>query len=319
MIINHWGPTFTKLYHHRWPTSYLSIDTEFTGGNADKDLIMEIGHTLVEDGQVTNRLNLVLDWSGHSVVPEFWVRQALGRVKSQMGEGWRISWDVMKSEGIKPEKALKFYYDLFKTWQDRGLPFVAHNGFYADERMLIGHFAGFLGKKFRFGENSLFDTGAIFKASQAMDCDIAKVRERQDVWLPRPGDSMETYFRRVTSHPAKGVFWRLWNCVTHFGLDKQYSLEEGKCHGAGYDSYLVHLLFEEFRKRVTEDHSGESGCESPEALARMFDVEMAKTAEAKVQKARQAELAEDEFEERQGATPKVSQAFLERRRRQRRI
>jgi hypothetical protein len=31
--------------------------------------VTEWGHVLVEDGEITNRLTLVIDWSDHAVVP----------------------------------------------------------------------------------------------------------------------------------------------------------------------------------------------------------------------------------------------------------
>lgn len=312
MVINHWKPQFTKQYGHHWPDTYMCIDTEYTGGNDQKDVICEIGHTIVERGQVVDQLSIILNWLDHPIVPRQWLLQSLGRIHGQMGSAWRITPEVMSSEGMQPEKALKFYYTLMKTWRQRGLPFVAHNGFHADERMLRGHFEGFLQKRFRFGDNGngLIDTGAIFKATQALACDNPNLNTKLAVWLPQPADTLETYFRRVVNYPAKGIYWKLWKCIEHFGLDVKYKLKEEDCHGALHDSYLTHLLMEEYRSKVTVNNSQESPVDSPDALARMFDQEMAKVGQQRELKAQ----ADDEFEARQGESPRRPKDFARRRR-----
>lgn len=55
MIINEWGEVFTAKYGRDFPRSYMCVDTEFTGSNERDDLIVEIGHTMVEDCKVVDR------------------------------------------------------------------------------------------------------------------------------------------------------------------------------------------------------------------------------------------------------------------------
>jgi len=281
MIVNHWAPTFTKLYGHHFPRSYLCWDTEYTGGNAEKDLIMEIGHCMVEDGVVVDRLNVVLDWSLHPEVPNEWIRKRLRRVEGQMGPRWRIRWDVMKEEGIHPVKALEFYYRMFKVWSDRGLPFVAHNGYKADERMFAGNCEGFLVKRFSFHDNELIDSGAIHKATVIWNSRDPLHSDLRGRVLPTTEDTMRSYFKRVANVHAKGVFWRMEHCLEQYGLIEKYDLDVNNLHTAEYDAYCTHLLMEEYRSRVTQNNSGESPTDSPEAFSRMFDEEMAKTKLAK--------------------------------------
>ncbi len=275
MIINHWKPEFTRLYGHHFPESYLSWDTEYTGGNADKDLIMEIGHCMVENRQVVDRLNIVIDWSQHPEIPDGWLRNRLAHQRLQMGDRWRVTWDVMKAEGIHPVKALQFYYKLFATWSRRKLPFVAHNGYTADERMFAGNVAGFLVKKFGFHDNELIDTGAIHKASSILDSDDPSHHALRARVLPTDNDSMRTYFKRVVHTPAKGIRWNMLYCLQHYGLDKKYDLDQTLLHTAGFDSYCCHLLMEEYRSRVTHNNSGESGFADGAALQRMFEEDIA--------------------------------------------
>lgn len=286
MIVNRWGPTFTRLYGHRWPLSYCAIDTEYTGGNEDKDLIVEIGHTLVRDGTVVDRLSLVLDWSNHPVVPDDWVRGALDRIALRMlqkGSKWRFTYDTMRKEGIKPERALAFYWKLFETVREQGIPFAAHNGYYADERLLAGVFKGFLGKRFSFGENNLFDTGAIEKATLCIEHPDRNISGDPSVWLPRADDSMGTYFCRIATTPVKGVLWNLKKCVEKYRLAEEHGLDVSQHHTAGYDSFCVHLLMEVFRAQIKErdDPEIEGPFDTQEAMERTFNEELTKEARKK--------------------------------------
>lgn len=279
MIINHWGSRFASLYNFCWPESYLTLDTEWTGHNPDKDLIVEIGHTLVRDRTAVDRLSLVLDWSDHPVVPERWVRESLRRMAAKMaaaGKTWRFTWEVMTEEGVKPEQVLSFYLKLFTSVKEQGLCFVAHNGYTADIQMLQSHFAGFLGKKFDFGVNQFIDTGGIEKATQALESNDPKIRENRSAWLPQPNDTLESYFRRITGRPAKGIFWNLPGCVQKYQLAERHALDTSQAHTAGYDSFVVHLLMEEFRRLITISHKEENPWENATTLARAFDMEMAK-------------------------------------------
>lgn len=304
MIINHWGPLFTQLYGHAFPTSYLALDCEYTGGNERLDLIVEIGHCLVENGVLTDRLGIVLDWSRRpDLVPKDKLKHMLRRIELMMkdaGHTWRITYPVMQEEGIDPIKGLQFYYDLFRTIQKRKLFFAAHNGFKSDERMLQGAFEGFLLKEFRFGQNQLFDTGAIFKANLVLADPDPTLRHKYS-WTPTASDvSLEDYFRRIVNLHAKGVFWNLEAAVKHYQLDQQYSLDMAQSHTAEFDAYMVHLLMEEYRQHLTA--KGKDSL-SPEGLGKIFAEELAASHAVRETKARRAEQDEEAFERRQGDTP----------------
>jgi DNA polymerase III epsilon subunit-like protein len=246
MIINRWPAHFTARYGHFFPDSYFCWDTEYTGGNAELDLIVEIGHVIVEDRTVTNRLSLVLDWTRHPGISKTWLKQRLSNVAYQMQGDWRVTWDVMRSDGVDPVKGLQFYCDLFATWDRRGLPFAAHNGFYADERMFAAK-----------------HHPAVFK--QAVTD-----------WLPRSNDTLRSYFCRTSRKPLKGLKWRLGDCLRYYGLDEREDLELDDLHTAEFDAYCVHLLMEEYRSRITENHSDETGLESGAALQRLIEQQLAR-------------------------------------------
>lgn len=287
MIVNLWSKHFTKLYGHHFPESYLCVDTEYTGGNAEKDLIYEIGHVMVENRQVVDKLSVVIDWTDHPIVPEDWVRHALRRAelrRQEVGQKMHVTWKVMKEEGVKPEEALQFYWELFRRIKERNLVFVAHHGYFADERMLKGHFEGFMGKQFRFGENGMFDTGAIEKASQCVECQDPMITARRSVWIPQPADTLESYFRRVVYAPAKGIFWNLEHCAQKYDLYRKFALDPEGHHTADFDALVCHYLMEEFRSRIVVSHASE---ENPftdaTTLERAFDLEIAKAKQANAQ------------------------------------
>jgi DNA polymerase III epsilon subunit-like protein len=275
MIINEWEPFFTEKYGHIFPNTYLCIDTEYTGGNERSDLIMEIGHVMVQDGRVIDRMNIVLDWSLHKEVDPSFVRHKIDDIRSRMGDDWRITWEVMKEEGMSPIKALRFYSKLFDIWHGRGLPFVAHNGRKAEERMLRGIFNRFIHKPFFVHENQLWDTGAIFKATRLYASEDPLHSSFRWKAIPEGTDSLKSYFERVLNARIKGIRWSLKYCLEHYGLEDKLE-DTHRFHQADYDAYCSHLLMQEYRSRVTRNNSGENALESSDTFERMFEEEVAK-------------------------------------------
>ena len=250
MIVNEWEPYFTAHYGHVFPDTYLCLDTEYTGGDERTDFVMEIGHVMVEDRQVVDQLNVVLDWSVHPGVDIELLRHKLNNIKSIMGNDWRITWKVMKEEGIAPSKALRFYYKFFQAWNKRDLPYVAHNGRVAEERMLRGVFNRYFNRSFVIGDNQLWDTGAIFKATAlAESLDLSHDKHRWSCY-PKHSDSMKDYFNRVLGVRAKGIRWKLKLCLEHYDLLDQLQ-DNHRYHQAVYDAYCSYLLMEAYREQVT--------------------------------------------------------------------
>ena len=250
MIVNEWEPYFTARYGHTFPDTYLCLDTEYTGGDERTDFVMEIGHVMVEDRQVVNRLNMVLDWSVHPGVDVELLRHKLNNIQSIMGNDWRITWDVMKEEGIAPFKVLRFYHKFFKAWDRRNLPYVAHNGRIAEERMLRGAFNRYLNRAFVIGDNQLWDTGAIFKATALLaSSDLSHDKHRWSCY-PKHSDSMKDYFNRVLGVRAKGIRWKLKLCLEHYKLLDQLQ-DDHRYHQAVHDAYCSYLLMEAYREQVT--------------------------------------------------------------------
>lgn len=275
MIINEWEPSFTEKYGHVFPNTYLCIDTEYTGGNEREDLIVEIGHVMVHEGHVIDRMNVVLDWSSHKELNPAFVRYKLDDIRARMGEDWRVTWEVMQEEGIAPIKALRFYSKLFDIWHKRDLPYVAHNGRKSEERMLRGVFNRFIHKPFFMHENQLWDTGAIFKATRLHESREDAHASARWKTIPDSADSLKSYFERVLNARLKGIRWNLKYCLEYYNLTDKLE-DTHRFHQADYDAYCSHLLMQEYRSRVIRNNSGENALESPETFERMFEEELAK-------------------------------------------
>jgi DNA polymerase III epsilon subunit-like protein len=279
MIVNHWSRQFMAQCGGSWPDSYVAIDLEYTGNDYSRDVICEVGHVLVENRHITDQLKVVLDWTHSTIVPKDWLARRLREIALKMANGghtWRTTWEVMAAEGIDAIEGLRFYYDLIRKAQKRGLPFVGHNAYSSEERTLQANFEGFLNKAFSFGDNSLFDTGAVEKASLAMAMAAeGKLDSKTAWWLPKAGETLRGYFCRVVNVRASGVYWNLADALKRYGLVEKHSLDLEKCHSADYDAYVTHLLFEHYRSMITVNHAAETGAESPAALQRAFEQSMA--------------------------------------------
>jgi DNA polymerase III epsilon subunit-like protein len=241
MIVRRWPPWFKALYGGEWPRKYLTFDVETTGFKRDRDVIVEMGHCLVENGKPVSRLNIVLDWSNHKVVPVDYVKRKLIEVRDGMardGRQWGMTFQRMQDEGIQPEKALSFYRELLGDWASDGGVFALHNGFF-DEEMLTHNFAGFDidPEGFSFPENQYFDTSSIERANQVSD----------NTALPMERESMKGYFKRLKHLKGNTLHSSLdKHCWHKYGWGSKDGLVKDQCHGAGFDAFLVHLLMEEF-------------------------------------------------------------------------
>ena len=273
MIINEWDAIFTAKYGHHFPTSYLTFDTEFTGSNGRDDLIVEIGHTMVENGKVVDEMNIILNWYDHPQVQESWLNYKLNNMRHIVGPGWTLLPDRVRKDGIDPLKALKFYHKLFDTWKKRGLPFVAQNGQSADERLLRGNFDKFLNKPFELPANGYFDTGAIYKATEIWNATAGDAMNFKLNMLPHRTDTLKTYFNRVIHTRVSGVKWGLDSILDHYGLIEKHNVTPEQRHSAGFDSLCLHWIMEEFNSRVSKINVEENPFASAEAIQRAFDQE----------------------------------------------
>lgn len=253
MIVNSWPSQFTEKYGHCFPTDYVTLDTEFTGNNEQKDLVLEIGHTLVSGGKVVDELNIVLNWYDHPEVDHAWLDYKLHNNANFVGPGWVLTPDYVRAKGISPYKALSFYHKFFESCIQNELFFVAQNGITADEKILRGNFNRYLNKSFAIPDNRYFDTGGLFKANQIYEARLGDALNYKAVILPHRSESLKSYFKRITGLRVNGVKWSLKLILEYYGLLEKHSVKDKDLHSAGYDSLCLHWIMEEYRKRICHD------------------------------------------------------------------
>ena len=230
------------------PDNYCAFDTETTGFDRNKDLIIEWGHCMVHDRKVVNRASFLINWyDPASGIPPSYIDARLEWIANQMrvnGRTWRITPELLKTRGMSPVKFIPWLLQYLRTVQESGIMFASHNGINYDTQMITAHFKHNLGEDFVFGPDEVFDTGAIEKASQMTDTEKA---------MPAPGEAMNEYFRRICYCHAPGAIWNLdQHVVTKYDMIKKYGLDPTKMHTAGEDSFALYCLMEEFRRLTDE-------------------------------------------------------------------
>lgn len=236
-VLRRWSNYFECTYGSQLPEDYLCFDCETTGLVRATDLPLEIGHTIVRGGVAINQGSMVLDWTSDSRVDQNWLRQRLHETRRSMlarGAAYRFTPEVLRAEGRPPNEVLGFYHKLFTTNRKAGAFFVGQNAIFFDVFLLEDCFRQFLGNRFEFGENEVFDTGTMEKA-----CIIGE--------LPRPNETLRQYFLRIKYIRAGGVLWNLTACAGRYGLPQKHQLDMRLTHTAKFDSYVCHLLFEQHR------------------------------------------------------------------------
>lgn len=242
MIMQHWLAALRGQFGG-FPRDLLVLDLETTGFSKANDLIVSIGHVIVEDGVVADRMEAFLNWADHPGVNQVWLEDKMRYTAEKMaerGRTYQISYADLYQKGVEPIGVLESYYQLLVEMRAAGYGFVMHNGYNFDAPFLCNHFHRWLGKDLAFGDNEIWDTGVIEKASQ-----INSIPDRRD--------TMRAWAKRVGAARVKDVHWGLADhCVPKYDLAARFGLDPTQAHGAGYDSYVTHLLFEEFRRLAAE-------------------------------------------------------------------
>lgn len=252
-IVSSWPDWFKELYGGEWPRTYACFDTETTGFDMKADVIVQIGHVLVVDGKVEDKLELVLDWTGHPLVRDGWLRERLSRVKRQMGDvglPYHLDYEKLKAEGTDPVEVLRFYRELFETFHENQVPIVSHNGYVFDEPMFDHHLIGFKIDEngFAFGDNDMIDTLGLEKAT---------LNPTNPRMMPKTGDNLRSYFHRTSHVRITGsASARIAACCARYDLFRRFNFSADDLHGALQDSYCLHLIMEEYRRMITEGRRG---------------------------------------------------------------
>lgn len=252
-ILRQWSDYFRDVYHDVLPRDYMCFDCETTGLRRE-DIPVEIGHVIVRDCQIVQQGSFVLDWTSHPKMPRDWLGERLRETAARMRERglqYRFTPELLQSEGVDANRVLRFYRDLFLRNRGATAFFVGHNSWFCDAPLLEACFREFLQEDFQFDENEMFDTGGMEKA-----CLLGI--------LPEKGETMKKYFMRVRHAYAPGTHWNIQACVERHGLQQRHSLDTSALHGAQYDSYVTHLIFEEHRGEISvQEPHGDHGRAHP--------------------------------------------------------
>ena len=236
-MVKEWAKRLADRYGG-FPSSYMCLDLETSGPDAASDLILNIGHVIVEDGEVVSRADAFLDWTRGDLVEAEWLADRMAYTRYQMrekGKTYQMHYETLREKGEPPVEVLKAYLGLLRAQQEAGYAFVMHNGYNFDAPRLCNHFQRWLGETFDFGDWGIVDTGMFCKASQLNA-------------VPDRSDTLASWSRRVGGVRAKGIYWALDGfALQAYDLVRKYNLNPEEAHGAGYDSYATHCLYNELR------------------------------------------------------------------------
>lgn len=247
MIINHWPSDFRSLYGGVWPRDYFVIDVETTGLDINNDLIVEFGHCLVKNGEVVDRLTVIVDWTKQQGEIADAIEGKLANVTNSMAKAglqFHIDFERMKKEGRPPSEVFPFYSKMLNTMLDKGVPIVGHNIYNFDEPILINNLRTYDFPKVNFHDNCILDTNGIERANGLGPTPIT---------VPRRNDTLRSYFMRLSTLRVKGLKSNLGDhCFTKYGFDK-HGVNKSQMHNASIDAFCVHILMEKFRQGIAPD------------------------------------------------------------------
>ncbi len=227
-----------------WTHTYLVFDTETTGLDTDKDLILQFGHCNVVHGVANPQYDVMLNWTIHPDVDQEWLRNRLTETRERQeskGKTYKFTYENLARDGVDPVEVLKTYHNLFSMHQWDGGTFLTHNGAHYDSKIVASHFRRFLNEPFTFWPERIIDTGMIEKAAQLNLC-------------LQEGESTREFHRRIHKAYSKGIRWSLSEyCIPNYGLQEKYGIDVNNAHNAGFDAFATHALFEEYRRLTFEE------------------------------------------------------------------
>ena len=250
-----------KPHFRNFPDDYIVIDVETTGikfykGDMptffpDSDLITQLGCCMVKGGKAVYQNALILDWTQNPAIDVDQLKQRLTETKQHVelkdgvptGKKYHMTLELMQQRGKEPLETLRlFKHNVFDMARNEGMFFVAHNGYSFDARMIENHYWYWLEEHIGFGPNEIFDTGMVEKGSQANS-------------VPWMGDTIRDWSYRTYKTRLKDIKWSLDKaCAARYKLADRHFLGvdlEGRlaeAHDAGFDCFVNHLLFEEYKE-----------------------------------------------------------------------
>jgi len=247
MIVNHWPSSFRNLYGGIWPRDYFVIDVETTGLDINNDLIVEFGHCLIKNGEVADRMTVIVDWTKQQGEIAEAIEGKLASVTDKMakvGLQFHVDFNRMRKEGKPPGEVFEFYAKMLNTMLSKNIPIVGHNIYNFDEPIFLNNVQRFGFPKVQFNDNCILDTNGIERANGLGPTPMT---------VPRKNDTLRSYFMRLSTLRVKGLKSNLSDhCFTKYGFDR-HGVIKSQMHNASIDAYCVHILMEKFRQGINPD------------------------------------------------------------------
>ena len=193
----------------------LLYDTETTGPNFFMDKVIEFGYMLVEDGKISEKGSILIDWGIE--IPEF-ITELTG-----------ITQDDINFRGISPEE----FYILLKDLLTRAMLLIAHNA--AFDASMINSLLNIFGDHIK---NYNLD----FMDSLALIADFIPVDKK-----PRkPRKNSKEYDKKMLEYEDK-----IKDLQTHklLSVCKYYGIELKNAHTALADIEAVYKVLKAFSKK----------------------------------------------------------------------
>lgn len=197
------------------PDSYLVFDTETSGVDIARDRILQFGFVLVKNNKIQDQYSFLVKRTKEEVF-----------IHPEALKVHGITYERLEREGVLVSQVIDDVIELFEAARRVGMMFVGHNIFSFDSRMLERECI-LMGKKFKFGDDEIVDTGMIVKAAQI------------GVYI-QDGMTLRDWALRVADIRARGVMWSLDRyCIPTYDLNR---FGPFKSHDAMGDCQTTHHL-----------------------------------------------------------------------------
>lgn len=221
-----------------FPCDYFVTDVETTGYSFKNDYIIDIGWSVVRDGQIAHNEGLLLDWTKCPGADIPFIRRQLQRQAAdyaKIGRPHYYPFERLCDEGTDPVEAIHAYATLLHGYISRGEQVVGHGLWRFDRKMIDSHTQRFLkGYLLPWRQCSILDTGLMEKAMQMNRA-------------PWRGETLDEWNKRINNANVKGVKWSLEShCVPRYRLAERFGLDMQLMHTGGFDCVLIHYLLQTF-------------------------------------------------------------------------
>lgn len=228
-LMRHWFAT-------GYPETYVSVDTETTGFSLERDIILEVGWTIVRNRVPVTTGHVLINWFESPHIDPCWLIDRMAWTRAKMNEkGQQYPYDAMmlQREGARPQECMEL---LVGVLNDAAKTCAVGNNLWGFDTPRLDKLRHQChdGLAFEWNADSLIDIGIFEKAAQ------------QDR-MPWPGNTRAEWYKRAASPPFTGAKWSLDYIIKKYRLDQRYGLDAMQLHRSGYDSYAVACALETFR------------------------------------------------------------------------